>query len=123
MTKRDENGRFLPGHAPVSPGRPKRPVEIEYLNILKLGVTVDDWRKIVQTAVARAMSGDWKAREWLANYLIGKPPQILELRTAEAVLLAQLLEQLKMLGMTPANMFEAMLNELAEADLSQNDNT
>jgi len=117
MTKRDANGRFLKGHAPLSPGRPSRPVEIEYMNILKQGVTADDFKKIVATAVSLAMAGDWKAREWLSNYLIGKPPQILELRGADALLLAKVLEQLKNSGVSASQVFEAMLNELAESDV------
>jgi hypothetical protein len=36
-------------------------------------VPLETWSKICEAAVAQAVSGDAKAREWLANYLIGRP--------------------------------------------------
>jgi hypothetical protein len=35
-------------------------------------VSLTDWREVVTRAVSDAKSGDSKAREWLAKYLIGE---------------------------------------------------
>lgn len=118
MSERDELGHFVKGNK-ASPGRTKRPTEIEYLNILKQGVTPDDWQKIVRTAVSLAMAGDWKAREWLSNYLVGKPPQILELRGADALLLSEVLKRFSANGFTAGDVFEVMLQQMAESDMAQ----
>ena len=115
-TERDSKGHFKKGHAPVSPGRPKAAVEIEYMGILKQGVTPDDFKKIVATAVSLAMAGDWKAREWVGNYLIGRPNFTLELKAPDAVLLNQLLKQFESNGVSASAVFEEMLNEMAAAD-------
>ncbi len=70
---RDSGGRFAKGHA-GGPGRPRRPVETEYLAKLNAAVTLDTWRQIVDRAVTDATNGDAKARDWLAKYLIGEEP-------------------------------------------------
>jgi hypothetical protein len=38
-------------------------------------VKIADWKKITNTAVARAKAGDAKARQWLSDYIYGKPVQ------------------------------------------------
>ena len=115
--ERDAKGHFKKGHAPVSPGRPKAAVEIEYMAILKQGCTPDDWRKIVATAVSLAMAGDSKAREWIGNYLIGRPNFTIELNTPDAALLNQLLKQFESNGVAASAVFEAMLLEMQAADV------
>src|SRR5947208_112287 len=75
----DHRGRFAAGN-PGGPGRPRRPVEREYLRALNEAVTLDDWQEVVRGALAQAKEGDAKAREWLARYLIGdKPPRLIDL--------------------------------------------
>src|SRR5262245_12513652 len=69
---RDDNGRFAPGN-PGGPGRPRRAVEADYLAALSEAVTLERWGEIVATAIAQAIAGDAKAREWLGSYLAGKP--------------------------------------------------
>jgi hypothetical protein len=72
MTERDERGRFVKGNG-GGPGRPKRSREEQYLDVL-LGVcTPDEWKIVCAVALSRAKAGDAKAREWLGNYIIGKP--------------------------------------------------
>ncbi len=73
---RDENGRFTPGN-PGGPGRPRRAIEAEYLAALSEVVTLDTWREIVTTAVERAKSGDARAREWIARYVLGSESTVL----------------------------------------------
>ena len=76
-TDRNTNGRFAAGWC-GGPGRPSRSVEAQYLITLRESVPLETWGKICEAAVAQAVSGDAKAREWLANYLIGKPLQAVE---------------------------------------------
>lgn len=113
-TERDAHGHFKKGHSVRSPGRPKAAVEVEYMNILKQGVTADDFRKIVNTAVSRAMAGDAKAREWIGNYTLGKPLTTIALQAADQVLLNQLLQQFEARGMSASALFEIMLQQIAE---------
>jgi hypothetical protein len=80
---RASNGRFMKGH-PGGPGRPRRAVEQEYLVTLNAAVTLEAWRQIVDRAVADALKGDGKARDFLAKYLIGdNPPSLTELAAAQ----------------------------------------
>lgn len=78
MSERDEHGRFLPGHAPKSPGRPSRAIETLYLEKLVKGVPQKKWEAIIVKAVEQAIAGDFRARAWLSSYLIGKPPMEFE---------------------------------------------
>jgi hypothetical protein len=71
-TKRDLNGRFAPG-CPGGPGRPRRAVEADYLAALSDAVPLKTWKKIVQRAVEDALAGNRHAREWVGNYVLGKP--------------------------------------------------
>src|SRR5215469_6682563 len=71
-TDRNANGRFAAGwHGGA--GRPRRTVEARYLTALREAVPLETWAKVCETAVAQAVSGDAKAREWLGNYLVGRP--------------------------------------------------
>ena len=72
-TDRDANGRFLPGH-PGLGGRPRRPVEHEYMATLADAVPLELWRKIAARAAEDAAAGDAKARRWLSEHLLGREP-------------------------------------------------
>jgi len=74
MVGRDSKGRFAKGHK-GGPGRPKRSVEEKYLAALYRRVSIKDWNTIIDSAVARAKAGDSTARQWLSDYLLGKPVQ------------------------------------------------
>jgi hypothetical protein len=80
--QRDENGRFVKGHK-GGPGRPKRSTEEKYLAALSRRVTLKDWEKIIDVAIARAKTGDSTARQWLSDYLMGKPVQRQEVTGAD----------------------------------------
>ena len=56
-------------------GRPKREVELRFLSTLVGTVSPDDWKEIILVAVAQAKKGEWRARAWLGNYLVGTPVQ------------------------------------------------
>lgn len=45
----------------------------DYMGILLDAVSPDNWREVVQATVQLAKSGDPQARNWLGQYLIGKP--------------------------------------------------
>jgi len=75
VTPRKDNGQFAKGHSGNPNGRPKRSTEEKYLTALSRHVTLKDWATIVNTAVARAKAGDSTARQWLSDYLMGKPVQ------------------------------------------------
>lgn len=38
-------------------------------------VTPEKWVLVIEKALVQAISGDWRARQWLSNYLMGKPLQ------------------------------------------------
>ena len=69
---RDARGRFAPGNT-GGPGRPRRAIESDYLMALSDAMPLEKWREICETAIDQAVAGDPKAREWLGEYLIGKP--------------------------------------------------
>jgi len=71
---RDTSGKFTEGH-PGGPGRPKKSVEERYLKKLSASVTLSDWRDICKRAVSDAKRGDARARQWISEYLLGKPLQ------------------------------------------------
>jgi len=71
-------GRFQKGNAfgvGTRGGRPKREIELRFLKTLTDTVSPEDWVGIILKAVAQAKTGDWRARQWLSNYLIGTPIQ------------------------------------------------
>ena len=71
MGTRDERGRFIKGNP--GGGRAKRSTEEKYLRAIADGVPVDRWNKIVTKALEQSESGDYQARKWLTDYLIGQP--------------------------------------------------
>lgn len=80
---RKANGQFAIGHSGNPNGRPKRSTEERYLAALSRRVKMEDWYKIIDTALARAKAGDAAARQWLSDYLMGKPIQRQEITGAD----------------------------------------
>src|SRR5438067_7092946 len=70
---RDQQGRFVAGHANVSPGRPKRSSEIAYLAAVTEACPLETWTQVCRALVERALGGDVAAATFLANRLLGKP--------------------------------------------------
>ena len=77
MLERDENGRFTKGNA-GGPGRPTKSKEEKYYLVTQRAVSLKDWRAVVKRAVDQAIQGDAQARKFLAEYLLGKPEQVLK---------------------------------------------
>ena len=50
-----------------------RRTEGDYMGVLLETVTLNDWRSVVNGALQAAKGGDPQARNWLAQYLIGRP--------------------------------------------------
>jgi hypothetical protein len=72
---RNGNGQYGPGN-PGGPGRPRRVAEGDYLRALAEECPPETWRSICQRAVANALAGDGKARDWLSRYLLGHPAEL-----------------------------------------------
>jgi len=70
---RDEKGRFVKGASGNPQGRLPKQTETSYLQVSESVCTFDVWREIVAKAVEQAKRGDARARQWLSDYLIGKP--------------------------------------------------
>ena len=50
-----------------------RRTEGDYMGALLDTVSLDDWQDVVKGALQAAKDGDAQARNWLAQYLIGRP--------------------------------------------------
>ncbi len=66
MAKRKQT-ELIRGHAT------HRRTESDYMGALLDTVTLDDWRDVVAGTLQAAKGGDAQARNWLAQYLIGRP--------------------------------------------------
>ena len=84
MDDRGTNGQFVKGNPgnPNATGRPKRKTEDKYLLALQKCVKAKDWKAICQRAVTEARGGDYRARQWLSDYLLGKPRQFVDVTSA-----------------------------------------
>ena len=71
--ERDAKGRFTKGSSGNPQGRLPKQVEKTYLQVSESVCSFDVWREIVAKAVEQARRGDARARQWLSDYLIGKP--------------------------------------------------
>jgi len=78
---RDERGRFVKG---VSGNPSGRPIDsFKYLKKIDTTLSLKEWREIVVKAIEQAKRGDAKARQWLSDYLLGKPTQRQEITGAD----------------------------------------
>lgn len=68
-------------------GRKPRATEERYLELTRQAVTEADWKAVVMKAVDQAKRGDANARKFLADYLIGPPPQRHEINTEKPLLI------------------------------------
>ena len=66
MGKRKQT-EYIQGHAT------HRRTEGDYMGVLLDVVTLNDWRGVVTGALQAAQGGDPQARNWLAQYLVGRP--------------------------------------------------
>lgn len=64
---------FKPGQSGNPSGRPKH--QGKFLKLLVKYVKPTDWRDIVLKAIEQSKRGDKSARQFLADYCLGRPPQ------------------------------------------------
>lgn len=74
---RDSKGRFVKGASGNPQGRLPKQIEQSYLQVSESVCTFDVWREITMKAIEQAKRGDARARQWLSDYLIGKPLQMI----------------------------------------------
>ena len=70
---RDSKGRFVKGASGNPQGRLPKEIEQTYLQVCESTCPFDVWREITMKAVEQAKRGDARARQWLSDYLMGKP--------------------------------------------------
>lgn len=107
------------GQTSPNPGRKPRPVEQRYAEIFREACTPADWQAICARAVSDAKQGDARARAWLGEYLIGRPPQTLNIGTADAALLQQAIEALTLARLSPAEVFAELIAEARQVQHEQ----
>jgi hypothetical protein len=79
LRERDEKGRFIKGSVGNPKGRPPKAREERYYEITLSTVTFADWEEIIRKAADQAKRGDYQARKFLAEYLVGPPVQRTEI--------------------------------------------
>ena len=66
---RSRSGKFAPGNK-HGRGAVTSATRADRLTALLSVVTAADWSVVCATAVKQARRGDWRARQWLASYLL-----------------------------------------------------
>ena len=121
MADRDKKtGKFLPGNK-ASPGRPTRATKAEYLAAMGAAVNVESWQKATAKMLRLALAGDVQAYRAILPYFAGLPVQRLQLSTAEAQVLADVLEQMSARGIPASAVFEAMLATISEQEVDRDE--
>ena len=79
---RDSNGRFASGNS-FGPGRPRRPIEEEYLVTLNAAATLEEWKLLSSVPFKMPWMATRRPVIGSAKYLIGDEGQSLELAVKE----------------------------------------
>lgn len=116
---RDGKGRFVAGNkAGKGKGRPRS----EYAAAFERVITPEMFDKLILRAYIDGMKGDQASRAWLVERVLGKVPNILELRAADAAVLRELLDHFERQGIPASDVFHAMLTQIAlEAEVENED--
>ena len=70
---RSPGGKFAVQGAVGRAGRPPAVVETAYLKRLQALVSFEEWDAIATKAIEQAKNGDYRARQWLSDYCMGRP--------------------------------------------------
>lgn len=80
MDDRDDRGRFVPGNqASRGNGRKPKPIEENYLAILRAVVTPEEFEAVVRSLLCAAKKKSIPAIKLLLSYLLGQPPETVNL--------------------------------------------
>lgn len=119
MAIRDEKGRFVKGHAPISPGRPKLGYALADLLNKELDTPNPDnlnetnRMAIIRTLICNAKAGDISSIQMIFNRVYGKEIDILKIDTDEDLDLSNLTdEELALYN----KILEKALNVVSEKD-------
>ena len=74
---------FAPGNT-GGPGRPTAQREAQYYTIVIKGCSPARWRKIVARAVQDAEAGDRHARAWLADRIMGRAKETVDMAVTQS---------------------------------------
>lgn len=112
MAERDpKTGKFVKGN-PGGPGRPRG--ERQYLDAMINAVSLEAWEGATRKMLVLALKGDVQAYKAVVPYLVGLPVQKLQLSSADAALLADLLALLKERDVSPGGLFAEMMAAIVE---------
>ena len=70
--KRNNKGQFVKGAKGISPGRPRRQTETEYLDRLRENITLDKWDQMVNAMWEVAIGGDVQAFNAICKWVLPK---------------------------------------------------
>ena len=74
--KDPKTGRFTKGNKLAKRAKGKhKPSPKEYEERMRECVALEDWDAIILEAVRQAIRGDYQARKWLSDHLVGVPVQ------------------------------------------------
>ena len=75
----EERGRFLARSEKLKVSKSRS--QAVYIQAMSEHVSLEDWGKIIKKAVADAILGDYRARQWIGSYLVGTPIQRVAMET------------------------------------------
>ncbi len=93
---------------------------MEYTSAVVSKCTPEVWERIINRAVLDAEGGDKTAREWLEKYVVGAPPQMIDLPRAQIDMLAFVINSLKERGGDLSDALQMMV-EIVNAKLDKAD--
>lgn len=123
LEQHDERGRFTPGNRSAAGGtsrmgRASMARETAYLKRMQEVVTVEEWEEICKTAVIDAKAGNWRARSWLSDYLLGKPAILVDATVTARMAPIAVLPPLE--GQTDADLVRNMMLAALERGVAGN---
>ena len=124
LKQQDEKGRFMRGNRlakgdPAHRGGGRSPIkETAYIKCMRDVVTVEEWEQICKRAVIDAKDGNWRARDWLSNYLLGKPAILVDATVTARVAPIAVLPPLE--GQAEADLMRDMMIAALERGVAGN---
>ena len=101
---RDSSGRFSKGNR-LSPGRPRRDTEREYLAAFQRALSTEDLEAVTRSVFECAMAGNVAACRLLLEYSVGRPTERIRFQPEE---------EYRVAGISPAEHMQEMLKRIAK---------